>query len=288
MPSPIKILVSGSNGQLGSELKELSFDYPSATFTFFSRDELSIIDKEALQTAFKVYGPHYFINCAAYTAVDKAEEEKSVAFQINGEAVGTIAELCSQYNCRLIHISTDYVFNGTGAKPLSETDNIDPVNAYGASKLMGEQLAFKNNPDSLIIRTSWVYSSYGKNFVKTMIRLMNEKQSISVVNDQIGSPTYAADLAQAILQIIFSNKWTPGIYNYSNDGVISWFDFANEIKKIVSSDCVVNPISTEKYPTPAQRPAYSVLDKSKIVDTYGLELKPWKESLKHCLQKLNS
>lgn len=288
MPSPIKILVSGSNGQLGSELKELSFDYPGATFTFFSRDELSIIDKEALQAAFKVYGPRYFINCAAYTAVDKAEEEKSVAFEINGEAVGTIAELCSQYNCRLIHISTDYVFNGTGAKPLSETDNIDPVNAYGASKLMGEQLAFKNNPDSLIIRTSWVYSSYGKNFVKTMIRLMNEKQSISVVNDQIGSPTYAADLAQAILQIIFSNKWTPGIYNYSNDGVISWFDFANEIKKIVSSDCVVNPISTEKYPTPAQRPAYSVLDKSKIVDTYGLELKPWKESLKHCLQKLNS
>jgi len=288
MPSPIKILVSGSNGQLGSELKELSFDYPSATFTFFSRDELSVLDKEALQTAFKVYGPDYFINCAAYTAVDKAEEEKSVAFEINGEAVGTIAELCSQYNCRLIHISTDYVFNGTGAKPLSETDNIDPVNAYGASKLMGEQLAFKNNPDSLIIRTSWVYSSYGKNFVKTMIRLMNEKQSISVVNDQIGSPTYAADLAQAILQIIFSNKWTPGIYNYSNDGVISWFDFANEIKKIVSSDCVVNPISTEKYPTPAQRPAYSVLDKSKIVDTYGLELKPWKESLKHCLQKLNS
>jgi len=282
----IKIIVTGSNGQLGSELKALASHYPEMDFVFFNRDELSIADKAALQTAFQLHQPNYFINCAAYTAVDKAEEEKELAFEINGNAVGEIAALCSRNNCRLVHISTDYVFDGLATAPLKESDKVKPVNAYGESKLLGEQLALKNNPDAIVIRTSWVYSSYGKNFVKTMMRLMKEKESIGVVNDQVGSPTYAADLAEAILQIITSGKWAPGIYNYSNEGVISWFDFATEIKKLINASCIVNSITTAQFPTPAKRPAYSVLDKTKIQNTFGVQLKNWKESLQECIDKL--
>lgn len=282
----IKIIVTGSNGQLGSEIGEIASHYPEIDFLFFTRNELSIADKAALKTVFELHQPTYFINCAAYTAVDKAEEEKELATEINGTAVGTIAALCRQNNCRLIHISTDYVFNGLANKPLKESNEVNPVNAYGESKLQGEQLAFNNNPASIIIRTSWVYSAYGKNFVKTMIRLMKEKESIGVVSDQIGSPTYAADLAQAILQITTSGKWAPGIYNYSNEGVISWFDFATEIKSLIKASCIVNPITTSQFPTPAKRPAYSVLDKTKIQNTFNIELKDWKESLKICIDKL--
>lgn len=283
----IKIIVTGSNGQLGSELKELASHYPEIDFVFFNRNELSIADKAALQTVFELYQPNYFINCAAYTAVDKAEEEKELATQINGTAVGEIAKLCEQNNCRLIHISTDYVFDGLAREPLNESDKVSPVNAYGESKLLGEQLGLQNNPGAIVIRTSWVYSSYGKNFVKTMLRLMKEKESIGVVNDQIGSPTYAADLAQAILQIITWGKWVPGIYNYSNEGIISWFEFAVEIKKLINVSCTVNPIDTAQFPTPAKRPAYSVLDKTKIQATFNIQLKDWKESLQECIRKLS-
>lgn len=286
MAAAIKILVSGSNGQLGSELKELASRFPSADFIFLGRNQLSISDSDALQTIFQQHQPNYFINCAAYTAVDKAEEEKEAALEVNGRAVGAIAELCRQNNCRFIHISTDYVFNGKGQAPLKETDKVDPVNAYGESKLAGEQLALKHNPDVIVIRTSWVYSYYGKNFVKTMMRLMKEKESIGVVSDQIGSPTYAADLAEAILEIIRSGKWMPGIYNYSNEGTISWFDFAREIKTLIKSSCVVNPLTTSQFPTPAKRPAYSVLDKTKIQTTYHIKLKDWKDSLKVCIEKI--
>ena len=281
-----KIIVTGSNGQLGSELKELASHHSEADFIFFTRNELSIADDAALQNVFELHQPNYFINCAAYTAVDKAEEEKESASEINGTAVGAIANLCQQNNCKLIHISTDYVFDGLANKPLKESDEVDPVNAYGESKLLGEQLTLKNNPDTIIIRTSWVYSSYGKNFVKTMMRLMKEKESIGVVSDQIGSPTYAADLAQAILQIITLEKWVPGIYNYSNEGVISWFDFATEIKSLINASCIVNPITTSQFPTPAKRPAYSVLDKTKIQNTFNITLKDWKESLRVCVDKL--
>lgn len=283
----IKIIVTGSNGQLGSELKELASHYPEIDFVFFNRNELSIADKAALQTVFELYQPNYFINCAAYTAVDKAEEEKELATQINGTAVGEIAKLCERNNCRLIHISTDYVFDGLAREPLNESDKVSPVNAYGESKLLGEQLGLQNNPGAIVIRTSWVYSSYGKNFVKTMLRLMKEKESIGVVNDQIGSPTYAADLAQAILQIITWGKWVPGIYNYSNEGIISWFEFAVEIKKLINVSCTVNPIDTAQFPTPAKRPAYSVLDKTKIQATFNIQLKDWKESLQECIRKLS-
>lgn len=284
----VNVIVTGSNGQLGSELKELAPGYPELNFIFLSRDELSIGNKEALDKTFELYQPEYFINCAAYTAVDKAEEEISLAFEINGTAVGNIAELCHRHNCKFIHISTDYVFNGESNEPIKETDAVDPVNRYGESKLLGEKLAFENNPNSIVIRTSWVYSFYGKNFVKTMMRLMNDKESIGVVNDQIGSPTYAADLAKVILKIIQSGEWFPGIYHFSNEGVISWFDFALETKRLINSSCVVNPIATAQFPTPAKRPAYSVMDKTKIQNTFNIQLTDWKESLKTCIEKLKA
>lgn len=282
------ILVTGSNGQLGSELKELAFSYPQFHFVFLDRPELPINDKIAVEKTFSEHQPAYLINCAAYTAVDKAEIEKELTYDINGTAVGILASASKQHGTKLIHISTDYVFNGNASTPLKETDEIEPINIYGASKLMGERLAFENNPGSVVIRTSWVYSCYGRNFVKTMIRLMNEKESIGVVNDQIGSPTYAADLAEAIMQIIGSGKWQPGIYNYSNEGAISWFDFANEIKRLIQSECKINALTTEQFPTPAKRPKYAVLDKAKIQQTFSIKLKDWKESLTTCVEKLKT
>jgi dTDP-4-dehydrorhamnose reductase len=287
MSDAIKILVSGSNGQLGSELKEIASQFKNYEFIFLSRTELSIANSNALEEQFVIHQPSYFINCAAYTAVDKAEEEKEMAEEINGRAVGVIATLCRKYYCRLIHISTDYVFNGQAKSPLKEDDPVDPVNAYGETKLMGERLAMQNT-DAIIIRTSWVYSKYGKNFVKTMKRLMGEKDSVSVVSDQVGSPTYAADLAEAIIEIITTGNWEPGIYNYSNSGVISWFEFASEIKNLLHSTCEVLPISTAQFPTPAKRPAYSVLDKSKIKNVYNITTRDWKESLIKCINKLES
>jgi len=283
-----KILVTGSNGQLGNELKELSSAYPQFKFVFFGREKLPLNDQAAVEKVFREYEPAFLINCAAYTAVDKAESEKEQAEEINGRSVGSLAATCKSFGTKLIHISTDYVFNGKATSPLKENDAVDPVNAYGASKLLGEQLAFENNPDTVIIRTSWVYSFYGKNFVKTMIRLMNEKESISVVSDQIGSPTYAADLAEAIMNIITSGKWEGGIYNFSNEGVISWFDFANEIKRLTGSSCIINSVTTTQFPTPAKRPGYSVLDKSKIQQAYSVQPKDWKQSLKVCIIKLDA
>jgi dTDP-4-dehydrorhamnose reductase len=283
-----KILVTGSNGQLGNELRDLASAFSRYDFVFTDVDELSIADNDAVKKIFEEHRPAYLINCAAYTAVDKAESEKEINNQINGAAVGILASASKQNGTRFIHISTDYVFNGTASKPLREDDEVDPVNAYGASKLLGEKLAVENDPETIVVRTSWVYSFYGKNFVKTMMRLMNEKQSIGVVSDQLGSPTYAADLAKAIMQIISSEEWVPGIYNFSNEGIISWFDFANEIKRLVKSSCIVNPLTTAEFPTPAKRPRYSVLDKAKIQQTFSIQLKDWKESLKECIQKLNA
>jgi dTDP-4-dehydrorhamnose reductase len=280
------ILVTGSNGQLGSDLRDLAASYPQYNFIFTDVAELSIVDKDAVDHFFTTERPAYLVNCAAYTAVDKAESERELSHEINGTAVGILAAACQEHGTKFIHISTDYVFNGEASSPLKETDKVDPVNAYGASKLLGEQRAIQNDPGVIIIRTSWVYSFYGKNFVKTMMRLMNEKQSLGVIDDQLGSPTYAADLAEAIMQIISSGKWEPGIYNYSNDGIISWFDFANEIKRQIGANCIVNPLTTEQFPTPAKRPRYSVLDKAKIQNTFSITLKDWKESLRLCISKL--
>lgn len=285
MASPI-ILVTGSNGQLGSELKELSPLFPQYRFSFFSRNELAIENAEEVERAFALVRPQYVINCAAYTAVDKAESEKEQALAVNATAVGHLAGAAKKWMAKFIHISTDYVFNGESETPLTEEQPVKPVNFYGETKLRGEQEALKTNADSMVIRTSWVYSYYGKNFVKTMLRLMGERDSVGVVADQVGSPTYAADLASAILHIVESGRWQPGIYHFSNEGVISWADLAQEIAKLINSSCVVNFITTEQFPTPAKRPRFSVLDKTKIVETYNLELKPWQESLRSCIQKL--
>lgn len=281
-----RILITGGNGQLGSELRDLAAQYPGYEFIFFDRGQLSITDKKASDAVFEKYRPQFLVNAAAYTAVDKAESEQEEASEVNGTAVGHLAYLCKHYKARFVHISTDYVFNGEKRQALKETDETDPVNAYGASKLLGEYKAQRNNPDSVIIRTSWVYSVYGKNFVKTMMRLMKEKNEISVVNDQFGSPTYAADLAGAVMTIIGHREWLPGIYHYCNEGVTTWYEFASEIKRLTGSACVVHPITSGQFPTPAKRPAYSLLDTTKIRQTYALQLKPWKESLRNCINRL--
>ena len=239
-----------------------------------------------VRTYFKTYQPQYLINCAAYTAVDRAEQEKDLAFQVNAEAVGVLAAICKENHTKFIHISTDYVFDGTATAPYKEDSLTNPQSVYGASKLEGEKQALQFNPAAIIIRTSWVYSEYGKNFVKTMLKLLSEKDEISVVNDQVGSPTYAADLAEAIMQIISAPLWQAGIYNYSNEGIISWYDFAVAIKELIGSTCRINPIPTSQYPTAAKRPAYSVLDKSKIKQAFKIELKDWKQSLASCIANL--
>jgi dTDP-4-dehydrorhamnose reductase len=288
-----KILVTGGNGQLGKELREFSSLHTGLDFVFLSREELPIEQFELVRNYFNTLKPAYCINCAAYTAVDKAESEKELAFQTNGEAVGVLAAVCKEHDTKFIHISTDYVFNGEASYPYTENFPPDPINVYGASKLEGEKEAIELNPDSIIIRTSWVYSSSGKNFVNTMIRLMSEKDEVKVTKDQLGSPTNAADLAETIFNIIAYchlqiYNWEPGIYNFSNEGIISWYDFAKAIKQITNSPCDVKPISTAEYPTPAKRPSYSVLDKTKIQKTFGIKLKKWKDSLRTCISNMQS
>lgn len=280
------IIVTGANGQLGQELQRLAPDYPAYTFHFYSRAELDIADAEQVHRVFAAQSPAYCINCAAYTAVDKAESDKEAAYSINADAPKTLATACKDQGARFIHISTDYVFNGEGEQPYKEDDPTDPVNLYGASKLTGEELALQVNPDSVVIRTSWVYSSYGNNFVKTMLRLMQSRTEINVVADQTGSPTYAADLAEAIIQMIASGEWKGGVYHFSNEGVITWHEFAEAIQRYTHLDCTVHPIPTAQYPTPAKRPRYSVMAKEKIQQTYGITLVPWRSSLYRCLDLL--
>ena len=283
-----KILVTGANGQLGMELQQLSSSYPHFEFIFTTREELPLDDFDDINTFIANHQPHYFINCAAYTAVDKAESEKALAYKINAEAPAIIATACRKNAVRFIHISTDYVFNGMGKTPYKEDDATDPVNLYGDSKLEGEKKVMLVNPESIIIRTAWVYSEFGKNFVKTMLRLMADKEQINVVSDQAGTPTYAADLAEAILYIISSQQWKAGIYHFSNEGNITWYDFAVAIKELSGSSCKVLPITTSQYPTPAKRPFYSVLDKTKIQQTFGISVKDWKASLAICIERLKS
>jgi dTDP-4-dehydrorhamnose reductase len=286
MSSIPSILVSGANGQLGNELKKLSAAYSQYAFTFLTKDEFPLDDVERMRNYLKSDQFDFLINCAAYTAVDKAELEKETAFQINATAVGLLAATCRDNNIKFLHISTDYVFDGNANVPYKTDDLTNPQTVYGASKLEGERLAMEANSDAIIIRTSWVYSSFGKNFVKTMLRLFAEKKEISVVYDQFGSPTYAGDLAAVIMKMIASGQWYEGIYHYSNEGIISWFDFANTIKKIWGSDCKIDPIATSAYPTPAKRPGYSVLNKSKIQQLYGIQFRNWEESLNECLLEI--
>lgn len=281
-----KILVTGGNGQLGSELRVLSITYPQFDWVFTDYQELDLCDLEHLSTHLSKIQPQYIINCAAHTAVDKAESEGELSDLLNHQAVGVLAKWSAANDCKFIHISTDYVFDGTAATPLSETAATGPINVYGQTKLAGELACRAACPESIIIRTSWVYSSFGANFVKTMSRLMQERDSLSVVNDQIGSPTYAADLAQAIMTIITHPNWQAGLYHFSNEGEISWYEFALAIQEISGFDCKVSGIPTSAYPTPAKRPQYSLLDKIKIKATFGVIVPDYKESLERCMRLL--
>lgn len=285
---PKYILVTGANGQLGSEIRELSEQYTDYVFTFCDRKTLDLSHEDAIKTYFKDNIFDVIINCAAYTAVDKAEIDRELAFSINHKAVETLAHIAKDTNTMLIHVSTDYVFDGRNFKPYVESDTTNPQGVYGESKLAGEEsLLAINPPNAIIIRTSWVYSSFGNNFVKTMLRLGHERDELGVIFDQVGTPTYARDLADAILNIIpqIGND-SVEIYHYSNEGVCSWYDFSKAIFELNKMECHVNPIETKEYPTPAKRPHYSLLNKSKIKNHFNLEIPYWKDSLEECLETL--
>jgi dTDP-4-dehydrorhamnose reductase len=289
----MRVLVTGSSGQLGSELKRLTDS--SADFTFVDRQIMPLDQPATFRAVFEEFRPAVLINAGAYTAVDKAESEPELAYAVNATAVGALASLCKEFGVLLIHISTDYVFDGAANRPYLETDPVNPLGVYGASKEAGEQLALAYER-AIVIRTSWVYSYYGKNFVKTMLRLLREKESLGVVNDQVGRPTYAADLASAILDIVrqysalsdkqrLSDPRFHGIYHYANQGAITWYDLTVAIGRIINSSCQIRPIATAEYPTPAKRPANSVLNTSKIELLFGLDIPLWEDSLKACLSR---
>ena len=281
-----KILITGGAGQLGSELRDLYQGREDVETFFVDREELALDDIDGIIDGLRSYSPDIIIHGGAYTAVDRAETEIEIANKVNHLASGEIAKYCKQYGAKLLAISTDYVFDGNSSTPLDENTVVSPINVYGETKLKGEQAIQANLPDAIIIRTAWVYSAYGHNFVKTMIRLMGERDEISVISDQIGSPTYALDLAKVIINVIDGQNWLSGIYHFSNEGEISWFDFAVAIKEIKNLDCIINAIPTSAYPTQAKRPKFSLLDKTKIKSTFGVEVPFWKDSLKEMLAKV--
>jgi len=285
-----QVLITGANGQLGQSLKQLASYYPQFICEFIGRNELDLSKPELIDSFFDKHSYDIIINCAAYTAVDKAEDDEELADAINHKAVQSLAQIAKRQNATLIQVSTDYVFNGESFKPYQENAPTDPQGVYGLTKLKGEQAFLEVSPSGCIIRTSWVYSEYGNNFVKTMLRLGKERDDLGVIFDQIGTPTYAGDLANTILQLL-TNHASPlaqksEIFHFSNEGVCSWYDFAKSIFEFSDIECKVNPIETKDYPTPAKRPNYSVLNKHKIKQTFGLEIPYWKDSLKVCLNNL--
>lgn len=282
-----RILVTGAKGQLGSELQVLSKDYSQFEWIFTDREELDLCDLDHLASEIARINPQIIINCAAHTAVDRAETEVELSDILNHKAIAVMAKWSHANGCKLIHVSTDYVFDGTAETALTENAATNPINVYGVTKLAGENVCLQENPNSIIIRTSWVYSSFGANFVKTMSKLMQERDTLNVVNDQIGSPTYAADLAQAIMDILTHEQWQSGIYHFSNEGEISWYEFALAIKEFGNFDCEISGIPASNYPTPAKRPQFSLLDKSKIKNTFGVVVPDYKESLRACMKLLS-
>jgi dTDP-4-dehydrorhamnose reductase len=280
----MKVLVIGSDGQLGLEFQKISNSYDSLSWVFSTIKTLDLLKLDTINSFLNNINPSVIINCAAYTSVDKAETESKLANIINHKAINIISKWTSDYNKKLVHISTDYVFDGLSNIPLSENSKTKPVNEYGSSKLKGEIACLKNDPNSLVIRTSWLYSSFGKNFVKIMIDLMKKNKSVKVVNDQIGSPTYAYDLAKLILKIIVNYKTESGLFHYSNEGEISWFEFARSIRELYKLDCEIIGVSSDEFKTLAKRPKYSLLDKSKIKTTFNLEIPNYKKSLKNCIE----
>ena len=288
------VLVTGKDGQLGKSIERMARQYPQYDFKFVGRERLDLSSAENITEVFVDQHFDIIINCAAYTAVDKAETETELAEQVNYLAVQKLAEIAKQQESVLIHISTDYVFNGQNFKPYIESDLTEPQSIYGATKLKGEQTIQEINPKGCIIRTSWVYSEYGNNFVKTMLKLGHERDSLNVIFDQVGTPTYAGDLAKTILQMVdgghsrfsIQNLKCCNVYHYSNEGVCSWYDFAKTIFGFSDIDCRVNPIETKDYPTPAERPHYSLLNKAKIKHDFELEIPYWKDSLQKCIKRL--
>jgi dTDP-4-dehydrorhamnose reductase len=284
----MKILITGANGQMGNEFRILAPHYPLWEFLFTDIDELDISDDEAVNAFLHEQRPAVIINAAAYTAVDKAEEEPEKAMLINGIAPGILAEGCSRIDAHMVHISTDYIFSGKNYKPYSEEDKADPISSYGKSKHAGEIAIGKAARSAWIIRTSWLYSTSGHNFVKTILRLLKERDQLNVVCDQVGSPTYARDLCRAILEILPAYAGAGGIetYHYSNEGVASWYDFALAISELSGLPCKINPVTTSEFPKPASRPYYSVMSKSKIRATFGIGIPDWRRSLEECIALL--
>lgn len=293
-PESLSLLVTGAKGQVGSELQALAAQqYAGWRFLFTDRDTLDICDAAAIAEAFGRFRPDYVLNCAAYTAVDKAESEPEQAQLINAEAPRLLAQACAQQGAKLMQLSTDYVYHGAQNTAFREEDPVNPQSVYAQSKLDGERAAAAACPDTLILRTSWVYSAYGHNFVKTMLRLGRERDSLRVVADQIGAPTYARDLATAMLEIVRKTQEGAApegafgqIYHYSNEGVLSWYDFAWAIFDLCGIKCALHPIESSEYPSPAKRPPFSLMNKAKIRDTYDLQIPYWREALKRCLHEM--
>jgi dTDP-4-dehydrorhamnose reductase len=282
----MKILVTGANGQLGHELRSiLDVEFPAMAI-YTDIQELDLTDAKAVEAFVVSNEITHIINCAAYTAVDRAEEEKMLCAKINTDAVKNIAAAADACGAKIIHISTDYVFDGTNHRPYRESDKVNPLSQYGTTKRKGEIALLALSPDAIIIRTAWLYSCYGNNFVKTMLRLAETQKEIRVVADQVGTPTYAHDLACAIAKVLHAQQWVAGVYHFTDEGVASWYDFAKAIFRIAGKDVKVTPIPTEDYPTPAQRPMYSILDKSLIKLTYGVTIPHWEESLTNCIKQL--
>jgi len=288
MKNTTTIAVFGADGQLGRSIKDISKNYPQYNFIFTDINELDITNYNQIKDFVSKHQPQIFINCAAYTAVDRAEAEYVQARKLNELAVEYLAKIAAENNIFLLHVSTDYVFNGQGYKPYKEDDEMEPQSIYGKTKMMGERSINDIDCRAAIVRTSWLYSEYGVNFVKTMLRLSEERKQINVVSDQIGTPTYAGDLAKAIMEIITKNNKIEGqeVFHFSNEGVASWYDFAIEIMRIGKRMTAVLPIPTEQYPTAATRPYYSVLDKQKIKSLFSISIPHWKTSLEVCIQNI--
>ena len=284
----MKLLITGAYGQLGNEMRVALERYPHLESIFTDVDTLDITDKNAVDAFVALHQPNVLINCAAYTAVDKAEDDLALCYKINCDAVRNLGEVAQAHGMTVIHVSTDYVFDGTGHIPYTEDMAVSPTNVYGKSKLAGERELRKACPGAIIIRTSWLYSGFGNNFVKTMLKLGSERSQLKVIFDQIGTPTYAADLADSMLQIIDSGKFVPGIYHFSNEGVCSWYDFTKMIFKLANVECEVLPIESKDYAVRTPRPHYSVLNKSKLKSTYNQTIPYWMDGLERCLHVLLS
>jgi dTDP-4-dehydrorhamnose reductase len=280
------VLITGAYGQLGASLKNICRDNSECTCFFTDVDTLDICDKKQLYDFVKGNNISVIVNCAAYTAVDKAEDDRELCCKINRDAVRNIGEIATGNNAKVIHVSTDYVFDGQGNRPYSEEDETAPQSVYGHSKLDGEKALLSTCPDTVIVRTAWLYSETGNNFVKTMLRLGRERDSVGVVNDQKSTPTYAGDLASAIKTVMEAARFVPGIYHYTNEGICTWYDFAKKIFEFSGLQCSVKPLRTEEYPTRATRPAYSVLDKTKIKQTYKIDIPAWEDSLTKMINKV--